>query len=95
MGRDPKQYLMGQIQGVGRGIGHRLIGQDGGLMIDRDPGLELRQPGFRPYFLNAMLQERVYIQKSGLPVALEVTDEPRNTRIRGTAISPTRSPTPT
>jgi hypothetical protein len=77
MGQHPKQYLMGQALGVGRGIGHRLIGQDGGLMIDRDPGLELRQPGFRNYFLNAMRQEREYIRKSGLPVALEVTDEPR------------------
>ena len=77
MGQDPKQYLMGQALGVGRGIGHRLIGQDGGLMIDRDPGLELRQPGFCNYFLNAMRQERDYIRKSGLPVALEVSDEPR------------------
>jgi hypothetical protein len=77
MGRHPKQYLMGQAQGVGRGIGHRLLGQDGGLKIDRDPGLELRQPGFRNYFLNAMRQERDYIRKSGVPVALEVTDEPR------------------
>jgi hypothetical protein len=77
MGRHPKQYLMAQAQGVGRGIGHRLLGQDGGLKIDRDPGLELRQPGFRNYFLNAMQQERDYIRKSGLPVALEVTDEPR------------------
>ncbi len=77
MGQNPKQYLMGRVQGIGRGIGHLLIGQDGGLMIDRDPGLELRQPGFRNLFLNAMRQERDYIQKSGLPVALEVTDEPR------------------
>jgi hypothetical protein len=77
MGRHPKQYLMGQAQGIGRGIGHRLLGQDGGLRIDRDPGLELRQPGFRDYFLSAMRQERDYIRKSGMPVALEVTDEPR------------------
>ncbi len=77
MGQDPKQYLMGQALGVGRGIGHRLLGQDGGLKIDRDPGLELRLPGFHDYFVNAMRQERNYIRKTGLPVALEVTDEPR------------------
>ena len=77
MGRDPKQYLMGQALGVGRGVGHRLIGQDGGLMIDRNPGLELRQPGFREYFLNAMRQNKEFIRRTGLPVALEVADEPR------------------
>ncbi len=77
MGRHPKQYLMGEALGVGRGIGHRLIGEDGGLKIDRNPGLELRQPGFRDYFVNAMREERDFIRRIGMPVALEVADEPR------------------
>ena len=77
MGRHPKQYLMGEALGVGRGIGHRLIGEDGGLKIDRNPGLELRQPVFRDYFVNAMRQERDFIRRIGMPVALEVSDEPR------------------
>ena len=77
MGRDPKQYLMGEALGVGRGVGHRLIGQDGGLKIDRNPGLELRQPGFREYFVNAMRQNKEFIRRTGLPVALEAADEPR------------------
>jgi hypothetical protein len=77
MGRHPKQYLMGEALGVGRGIGHRLIGEDGGLKIDRNPGLELRQPGFRDYFVAAMRQERDFIQHLGMPVALEIADEPR------------------
>ena len=77
MGRHPKQYLMGEALDVGRGIGHRLIGEDGGLKIDRNPGLELRQPGFAEYFVNAMRQERDFIRRVGMPVALEVSDEPR------------------
>jgi hypothetical protein len=77
MGRHPKQYMMGQALGVARGVGKRLVGEDGGLKIDRDPGLELRQPKFRDYFVGAMRQYRDYIAKSGLPVALEVCDEPR------------------
>jgi len=77
MGRDPKQYLMGEALSVGRGVGHRLIGEDGGLKIDRNPGLELRQPGFREYFINAMRQNKEFIRRTGLPVALEAADEPR------------------
>ncbi|HVS39301.1 MAG TPA: glycoside hydrolase domain-containing protein, partial [Gemmataceae bacterium] len=77
MGRHPKQYLMGEALGVGRGVGHRLIGEEGGLKIDRNPGLELRQPGFGTYFVNAMRQERDFIRRIGMPVALEVADEPR------------------
>ena len=68
---------MGDALGVGRGIGHRLIGEDGGLKIDRNPGLELRQPGFGAYFVNAMRQERNFIRRIGMPVALQVADEPR------------------
>ena len=77
MGRNPKQYLMGDALSVGRGVGHRLIGEDGGLKIDRNPGLELRQPGFGAYFVNAMLQEHDFIRRIGMPVALQVADEPR------------------
>lgn len=75
-GRHPKQYLMGNTLGIGRAIGRRLPGSLGAT-VDRNPGIELRQPEFRGYFLNALGQYREWIEKKGLPVAVEVVDEPR------------------
>lgn len=75
-GRHPKQYQMGGTLGLARGIGRRLPGSPGPA-VDRNPGLELQQPEFRRYFLNGLGQYRDWIRKTGLPVAVEVVDEPR------------------
>jgi len=76
MGRRPEQRSMAVCLGVGRGIGRRLPGSQGAT-VDRNPGIELKQPEFRRYFVNAMTQYRDFIDKMGLPVAMEVVDEPR------------------
>jgi len=76
MGRHPKQYQMGNTLGLARAIGRRVLGKSGG-MVDQQPGIELQQPEFRGYFMNALRQYRAVIEKSGLPVAVEIVDEPR------------------
>jgi hypothetical protein len=76
MGRHPKQYQMGRTLNLGRGVGRQLMNLDGAA-IDRDPGIELRQPGFGALFGDALRQYHDWIDKSGLPVAVEIVDEPR------------------
>jgi hypothetical protein len=76
MGRHPKQYQMGSALGVARGIGRRLPGSIG-AKVDQNPGIELRQPGFRDYFMDAMKQQKAFYAGTKLPVAVEIVDEPR------------------
>lgn len=76
MARHPDQALMGGTLGIGRAIGRRLPGSQG-ARVDQNPGIELRQPQFRGYFLDAARQYRDFIQKTGLPLAVEIVDEPR------------------
>src|SRR5262249_23567271 len=57
MGRHPAQYQMGNTLGVGRGIGRRLPGSIG-AKVDQNPGIELKQPGFSDYFLDALKQQK-------------------------------------
>jgi len=76
MGRNPKQYLMSSTLNLGRGVGRQLMNLDGSA-IDRDPGIELRQPGFGALYSDALRQYRDWIDKNGLPVAVEIVDEPR------------------
>jgi hypothetical protein len=76
MGRHPEQTLMATSLGVGRAIGRRLPGSIG-AKVDQNPGIELRQPGFRELFINAMTQYQAFIEKTGMPVAMEIVDEPR------------------
>jgi hypothetical protein len=74
-GRHPMQYQMGSTLGMGRGIGRRL--GDLGSAVDRNPGIELKQAGFREHYLDALRQYKAFIDKQNLPVAVEVVDEPR------------------
>ncbi len=78
MARRPEQMLMASGLGVGRAIGRRLPGSIG-AKVDQTPGIELRQPGFQAYFLNAIRQYRKFLDETNLPVAIEVVDEPRET----------------
>jgi hypothetical protein len=75
-GRHPMQYQMGHTLGIGRGIGRRMSGSIG-AKVDQSPGIELKQPGFRSHFLDALGQYRAFIEKQKLPVAVEIVDEPR------------------
>lgn len=74
----PEQMLMGTSLGVARAIGRRLPGSQG-AKVDQQPGIELRQPEFRGYHLDALRQYRDFIASTKLPVALELVDEPRET----------------
>jgi len=76
LGVHPGQYQMGNTLPLGRAIGRRLPGSLG-AKVDQQPGIELKQPGFDGYFLDACKQYRGFIEKQGLPVAVEVVDEPR------------------
>ena len=48
-----------------------------GSKVDQNPGIELRQAGFRDYFLDAMRQQKAFYERTKLPVAVEIVDEPR------------------
>src|SRR5262249_55955828 len=76
MGRHPKQYQMGNTLGVGRAIGRRLPGSLG-AEGDQNPRIELGPPKFADSFLDALKQQRAWYEKTKLPVAVEVVDEPR------------------
>jgi len=91
MGATPEQTLMvANYFMIGRYIGYKTVGKVDAngryldrshLQIDRSPGLELRQPGFERYFLDATRQYKAYLAKHGLPVVLNVADEPREKSI--------------
>ena len=68
------QHQMGGTLGIGRAIGRRL---GLGAKVDQSPGIELRQPGFRAPFLDALRQYKAFLDEQKLPVAVEIVDEPR------------------
>jgi len=76
LGKHPAQMMMGTALGTARAIGRRMPGSRG-ARVDQDPGIELRQPGFRECCLDAFRQYAEFIERTGLPVAVEVVDEPR------------------
>lgn len=78
MAARPEQKLMASQLGMARAIGRRLPGSMG-AKVDQQPGIELRQPEFERYYLNAAKQYRDFLTKTGLPVAVEICDEPRET----------------
>jgi hypothetical protein len=78
MGRRPEQMLMANQLGLARAIGRRLPGSLG-AKVDQNPGIELRQPEFRSYYRNALRQYAEFLKSIGMPTAIEVVDEPRET----------------
>lgn len=76
LARSPEQELMANALGMARTIGRRLPGSIG-AKVDQDPGIELRQPEFKALHLNASQQYKAFLDQMGLPVAVEVVDEPR------------------
>ncbi|MCY3020483.1 MAG: hypothetical protein NTW87_15795 [Planctomycetota bacterium] len=72
MGRTPEQYSMGNTLGMARAVARRL-----GSKVDQNPGCEMSKPELKAYYLDAIRQYQAFIEKTGLPVAVEVVDEPR------------------
>jgi hypothetical protein len=75
MAKCPEQAMLAVWLQVGRQVGRLL--PDLGVKVDRDPGCELRHLRFAGYYLDACRQYRAFLDKIGVPVALEVVDEPR------------------
>ena len=76
MGQHPDQRMMTTSLGMARAIARRL-----GLSpaVDRNPGIEFTKPELKGYYQNAIRQLRAFTDRMGLPVAVEVVDEPRET----------------
>ena len=76
MGRHPEQRMMTTSLGMARAIARRL-----GLSpaVDRNPGIEFSKPELKGYYQDAIRQLRTFTDRMGLPVAVEVVDEPRET----------------
>jgi hypothetical protein len=72
MGRHPLQYQMGNSLGVARAIGRNM-----GAKVDQNPGSEMALPGLKPAYLDACKKYAEFIKSQGLPVAVEIVDEPR------------------
>ncbi len=76
LGAHPEQKIMATSLGVGRSIARHLPGSKGAI-VDQQPGIELKQPAFKELWFDAMKQYKDFIDNSGLPIAVEVIDEPR------------------
>ncbi len=76
MGAHPEQAIMAPTLSIGRAIGRKLPGSKG-AKVDQNPGIELRQPGFHELAVDAYKKYKAYIDSTGVPVAAEVVDEPR------------------
>ncbi len=72
MGRHPLQFMMGNSLGAARTIGRRL-----GAKVDQNPGSEFALPGLKPAYLDYCHKYAAFIKQQGLPVAVEIVDEPR------------------
>ena len=72
MGRNPLQYQMGNALGAARAIARKL-----GAKVDQNPGSEMGLPGLKPAYLDYCRKYAEFIKAQGLPVAVEIVDEPR------------------
>lgn len=74
MGRHPLQESMGTTLGMARTVARRL-----GLSpaVDRQPGIEFTNKHFKGCYLVMIKKYAAFLKEQGLPVAVEVVDEPR------------------
>lgn len=75
MGRRPEQHQMGTTLGMARTIARRVLGMGAG--VDQQPGSEMGKPELKGLYQSALRQYKAFIEKMGLPVAVESVDEPR------------------
>jgi hypothetical protein len=75
MGRHPLQMQMGTSLGCARAIARTGLGLSG--KVDSNPGCEFDHPKLKPLYINAMRKFAGFIKEQGLPVAVEIVDEPR------------------
>ncbi|MCW8129152.1 MAG: hypothetical protein KIS92_02100 [Planctomycetota bacterium] len=83
-GKTPEQQQMTTTLTFGRRIGNELFYFDdevlyGRRYVDRHPGIEFTRPELRWLYTQAIRQYRDWFGAFGMPVALEVIDEPRET----------------
>jgi len=80
-GRQPDQPLLSNQLGLARRISRDMfMDQDAALgfnYVDRHPGIEFTLPGFHNAYLPVLRQYHSWIQSFGMPVTIEVVDEPR------------------
>ncbi len=76
LGKHPAQMMMATSLGTARAVGRQMPGSRG-AKVDQSPGIELKQPGFRECCLDAFRQYAEFLARTGVPVAVEVVDEPR------------------
>ncbi len=82
LGQIPEQKMMASSLHLGRRVGRDLFYEAGpkryGMdWLDRNPGDEFSMPQFRGKLMPVFKQYKKWIDSTGLPVCLEVVDEPR------------------
>ena len=74
MGKHPMQFMMGDALSPARQIGKRL---GLGAEVDRNPGSEMAHPRMKACFQDFAKKYMAFIRQQGLPVAVQIVDEPR------------------
>jgi hypothetical protein len=80
LGKTPEQMLMASYGlGIGRTIARMWMPRVPNEIapVDKNPGCELAESGFKPYFLNAMKQYKQFLDSLGQPYMVWTVDEPR------------------
>jgi len=81
-GAIPEQPIMTTQLGLARRVGRELWNavdekKFGMAHIDRNPGAEFELPAFREAWTKVMKPYKAWLDQQGMPVAVEVVDEPR------------------
>jgi hypothetical protein len=74
-GREAHQLQMSSVLGVARRIASAYLGF--GKRVDQRPGCELEDPRLKPLYEDYLRQYEAFVRPLGLPVAVEIVDEPR------------------
>jgi len=74
----PKHVLVTSQLGSARAIARKLPAIRGPV-VDQQPGIELRQPEFKKCYMNMIRQYEKFLDDAGVPYAMEIVDEPRET----------------
>ncbi len=74
-GREAHQLQMSSVLGIARRIASAYLGF--GKRVDQRPGCELEDPRLKPLYEDYLRQYQAFVRPLGLPVAVEIVDEPR------------------